>query len=400
VPVVEEGGSGEKPPIELRPTDVGGEEPETSGTKSIGETWYRGLQGAEYSGEIVSDYGGQFFTNHKPTAAAYGKVTTVSIKPNKTYQTDEEGFQIATDFGILEEYKKYGGIGAKKSEQLLAKKAKELGYDSIKFGQDTILVLDDSIIRLESNQPSGAKSAKEVWLAQLDKLDKLDREAYEDLPEGVVKQKIKVKKEKKPEEKENDEYWERRSQSINVKNPITKAPLGLLKREWNPYSRWKGSKIKVYQVDGNYIRSPHMINGVLVPAIDTDFTMGGHWKVYDYVPENEVWIERMKDPMENKFNLIHEIPEVFVMDEYKMPYLKAHDGIANPIEQIARKEQDPKEVDRKLEEVLDKFADEAEVKRLLSYKPKVDNYKESEPELTVPRRYYLGRKLRPMGLRM
>jgi hypothetical protein len=139
---------------------------------------------------------------------------------------------------------------------------------------------------------------------------------------------------------------------------------------------------------------------VLASGIAVHNTQGGHWKVYDYIPENEVWIERMKDPMENKFTLMHELPEVLAMDEFKMPYLKAHDKIANPIEQIARKEQDPKKVDEKLEEVLDKFSDEAEVKRLLSYKPKVDNYKEEEPELSVPKRYYLGRKLRPTGLTM
>lgn len=129
--------------------------------------------------------------------------------------------------------------------------------------------------------------------------------------------------------------------------PIKKAPLAMHKVEWTPYSKWKGSNIKVFKVDGNYIRT----------NVDPDWNQGGHSEVYDYVPKNEIWIERMRSPEEEKFTLIHELAEYEKMRE-KMPYTDAHTTVANVLEREARL--NPQRVDYDLEKQLSKFAPEEE----------------------------------------
>jgi hypothetical protein len=65
-------------------------------------------------------------------------------------------------------------------------------------------------------------------------------------------------------------------------------------------------------------------NGRLVRSVfDIDFTAGGHDYVYEFVPENEVWIDNDIEESERGYVLLHELHERNRMAE-GLPYSKAH----------------------------------------------------------------------------
>jgi hypothetical protein len=67
-----------------------------------------------------------------------------------------------------------------------------------------------------------------------------------------------------------------------------------------------------------------IINGRLVrSAFDIDFTEGGHDYVYEFVPENEVWIDDAIMEIERGYVLLHELHERNCMAK-GWPYNKAH----------------------------------------------------------------------------
>ena len=67
-----------------------------------------------------------------------------------------------------------------------------------------------------------------------------------------------------------------------------------------------------------------IVNGRLVrSAFDIDFTEGGHDYVYEFVPENEVWIDDDIEEKERGYVLLHELHERNRMAE-GWPYNKAH----------------------------------------------------------------------------
>lgn len=92
----------------------------------------------------------------------------------------------------------------------------------------------------------------------------------------------KIHEEKKPPEKEL----------------IDKLYKRLLKR----YSR---KKLKIWLVNGRLVRNYFYV----------DFTEGGHDLVYDFVPNNEVWLDDDLDPREIRITLLHEIAERNLMKE-------------------------------------------------------------------------------------
>ncbi len=81
----------------------------------------------------------------------------------------------------------------------------------------------------------------------------------------------------------------------------------------------------VYIVDGLVVRN----------EIDIDYVAGGHGYVYDYIPQNEVWIERDVEPVERPYVLLHELVEIRHMRDYLWKYDRAHEE-ANRVEAIAR----------------------------------------------------------------
>jgi hypothetical protein len=67
-----------------------------------------------------------------------------------------------------------------------------------------------------------------------------------------------------------------------------------------------------------------IVNGRLVRSVfDIDFTAGGHDYVYEFVPENEVWIDDAIEENERGYVLVHELHERNRMAG-GMPYSKAH----------------------------------------------------------------------------
>jgi hypothetical protein len=67
-----------------------------------------------------------------------------------------------------------------------------------------------------------------------------------------------------------------------------------------------------------------IINGRLVRSVfDIDFTAGGHDHVYEFVPEDEVWIDDAITEKERGFVLLHELHERNQMSA-GVPYNHAH----------------------------------------------------------------------------
>jgi hypothetical protein len=71
--------------------------------------------------------------------------------------------------------------------------------------------------------------------------------------------------------------------------------------------------LSVWIVSGRLVRS----------GFDIDFTAGGHDYVYEFVPENEVWIDDDIDESERGYVLLHELHERNRMAA-GWPYSKAH----------------------------------------------------------------------------
>jgi len=78
---------------------------------------------------------------------------------------------------------------------------------------------------------------------------------------------------------------------------------------------WKTleSGVSVWIVNGRLVRS----------TFDIDFTEGGHDKVYEFVPANEVWIDDAISEQERGYVLLHELHERNRMSK-GMPYSQAH----------------------------------------------------------------------------
>jgi hypothetical protein len=82
-----------------------------------------------------------------------------------------------------------------------------------------------------------------------------------------------------------------------------------------------------------------IVNGRLVRSVfDIDFADGGHDHVYEYVPQNEVWIDDDLQEKERGYILLHELHERNVMAK-GLPYEKAHNE-ANRLEYRCRHQPD------------------------------------------------------------
>lgn len=78
-----------------------------------------------------------------------------------------------------------------------------------------------------------------------------------------------------------------------------------------------------------------IVNGRLVRSIyDIDYTEGGHDYVYEFVPENEIWIDDAIIEAERGYILLHELHERNLMAQ-GLPYSKAH-ADSSRIEYICR----------------------------------------------------------------
>ncbi len=80
--------------------------------------------------------------------------------------------------------------------------------------------------------------------------------------------------------------------------------------------------MRVKFVDGERVRQSQKL---------PRFIGGGHGHVYNFVPREEIWLERMLNKRAHRFNFAHEIIEVILMKERRFSYEKAH-AIANQLE--------------------------------------------------------------------
>jgi len=81
----------------------------------------------------------------------------------------------------------------------------------------------------------------------------------------------------------------------------------------------------IYTVQGQYIRNNY----------DCDFTEGGHFAVYPWVPENEIWIEAEQSKEDIELSTFHEVYECKLMTLTGMDYDSAHDETIE-VEKAAR----------------------------------------------------------------
>ena len=164
--------------------------------------------------------------------------------------------------------------------------------------------------------------------------------------------------EEKTEQSEIDQARAERGVSL------AETPYGLEKTELPQY---RSGKLRVYLVNGEYIRS----------EIDPDWTQGGHYKVYPkYINQNEIWIERMRDPIENQFTILHEITELNKMNE-GLSYDDAHSNFANVVEAKAR--DNPAMLDSLIQQELVKYRNGTQPPKLKrETAPVVSRYNEED----------------------
>lgn len=85
-------------------------------------------------------------------------------------------------------------------------------------------------------------------------------------------------------------------------------------------------KVRIVEVTGEDIRNLY----------DVDFVMGGHHYRYDFIPEDEIWIDEALDTESDKIStIIHELLERYLMRDMGMPYEEAHE-VSNTIEDSTR----------------------------------------------------------------
>lgn len=87
----------------------------------------------------------------------------------------------------------------------------------------------------------------------------------------------------------------------------------------------KKGTLKIFLVDGEFIRQ----------QIDPSFCFGGHYKIYKYIPKNELWLDDCVEAKEIPYILVHELKELDLM-KLGMSYNNAHD-YANATEKETRR---------------------------------------------------------------
>ena len=124
------------------------------------------------------------------------------------------------------------------------------------------------------------------------------------------------------------EYWREKDEivkyyikfrALTKKHPLSKARKEfILPAPAKPVpvkikSLGKFGKNRIFLVNGHKVRQTY----------DHFFFLGGHYRVYKYVPKNEVWIDDTALTKDRKYTLIHEFYELELMDR-GMNYENAH----------------------------------------------------------------------------
>ncbi len=235
---------------------------------------------------------------------------------------------------------------------------------------------EDEAAEAEANRPQVQYIPVPYY--QRPELSQYERESYDgEVPDGEVSEKI--------------------PKGLSRK---VAPPIGLQKIELPQY---QDGRVKVYLVNGEYVRNE--MSKEYPDAIE--FTQGGHSQVYDYIPKNEVWIDKANSLLDRKATLLHELREFKIMSEGK-EYEDAHHEDANPLELEGRHDLS------KLDELIAAELDDNRERRSRKLKPpkepeepKLEDYtlvqylrsKHNKPraqevnEGKIADRYYLGRRI-------
>jgi hypothetical protein len=164
----------------------------------------------------------------------------------------------------------------------------------------------DSMLVINRLMSKGISYRKALGVA--DRIEKRERSKS-----GLMKKELKIKKSKG-----------------NILKTVYKSLI----------KEYSNGKIKIWVINGELVRDLFFI----------DFTEGGHDKVYNFIPENEVWIDDDLDLAERKFVILHELHERNLMSRGK-DYDHAHNS-SSKIEYYCRRH--PKKLDRHLRKELKK----------------------------------------------
>jgi hypothetical protein len=250
----------------------------------------------------------------------------------------------------------------------------------------------------------GSEAAKTRWDEEQAKMDELSRQAYQDLPQGTLTQKIrgtripKAKYSYTPPEK---------PQGI-VEPTVIISPEKLNKVLIPEYS---SEDLKVYAVDGNAIRN-EAADKDIGNRKGIDFVQGGHYGTYwNLIPYNEVWIENNIVDEEKPEVIHHEVGERDDMLFKHVPYNEAHDIESEKevelrkhpenVQAVVQKEiAEYEEKIRKQKETTDENSDGMRYVAGYYRKPKPVERRETPSNIVAgfKPKYYLGRRVRGSGL--
>jgi hypothetical protein len=136
---------------------------------------------------------------------------------------------------------------------------------------------------------------------------------------------------------ENKEKWMEVAGSIDPKwtkwNPRTNPRRNPRMRS-NPGPGLRIAKQRRLAVPGD--ATVYTVDGSAVRKKRTDWIGGSHWYADRFIPEGEIWIERMRSKKEERYLLAHEMTERLLMKYLRFNYKKGH-AAATVVEQRLRK---------------------------------------------------------------
>lgn len=95
-----------------------------------------------------------------------------------------------------------------------------------------------------------------------------------------------------------------------------------------PYYVGEINGIEIYIIDGDEVKT----------KFDMNYVEGGNDEVYDFIPDNTIWIDAHIDPKDYKYIALHEFVERYLISEFGLKYDDAYDH-ANEIEKEYRRGQ-------------------------------------------------------------
>lgn len=117
--------------------------------------------------------------------------------------------------------------------------------------------------------------------------------------------------------------WELMRSGRSYKDALIEAD----ELEWNMRNKGEHEEYKVKKLEDIEGVSVYLVNGEKVRSdCHIDFTEGGHDKVYDFIPDNEIWISDEVSAKERPYILAHEYNERCQMadgEKYKNAHNKA-----------------------------------------------------------------------------